>query len=46
MRVLLGDRAVQFHETLRERSERDPAFRYSYVTAWELARRILAGTGG
>lgn len=44
MRTLLGDPAVRFHEALRERSERDPAFRYSYVTAWELACRVLAGT--
>src|SRR5262249_15281297 len=46
MRTLLGEPALRFHEALRERAEREPAFRYSYVTAWELAVRILAGAGG
>jgi hypothetical protein len=45
MPVLFGEPAVRFHEALRERADRDPAFRYSYVTAWELAARVLSPGG-
>jgi len=43
--VLLGEPMVRLHEALRERAERHPAFRYRYVTAWELAATTLAGAG-
>ena len=44
--VLLGKPMVRLHEALRERSEQDPTFRYSYVTAWELAAGVLAAVKG
>ncbi len=47
--VLLGDRMVEFHSALAERSARDPNFRYHYVTAREmynLARAAQAGWTG
>jgi hypothetical protein len=40
--VLLGEPMVRFHEQLRERADRDPAFRFHYVTAREMANIALA----
>jgi hypothetical protein len=49
MPVLLGESMVRFHRALWERAERDPAFRFHYVTAREmynLARAAEAGWSG
>jgi len=40
--VLLGEPMVRFHEALRERANRDPLFRFHYVTAREMANIALA----
>lgn len=44
--VLLGEPMVRFHEVLRERAERDPMFRFHYVTAREMANLALAAADG
>jgi hypothetical protein len=44
--VLLGEPMVRFHEALCERSERDPLFRFHYVTAREMANLALAAADG
>ena len=44
--VLLGDSMVRFHEELRERTNRDPLFRFHYVTAREMANIALAAESG
>ncbi len=44
--VLLGEPMVRFHETLRERANRDPLFRFHYVTAREMANIALAAEQG
>jgi hypothetical protein len=44
--VLLGEPMVRFHETLRERANRDPLFRFHYVTAREMANIALAAGQG
>jgi hypothetical protein len=40
MPVLLGEPMVRFHEGLKERADRDPNFRYHYVTAREMVEYI------
>jgi len=40
--VLLGDPMVRFHEELQLRANEDPAFRFHYVTAREMANIVLA----
>ena len=40
--VLLGESMVRFHEELQERANRDPLFRFHYVTAREMANLALA----
>jgi len=40
--VLLGEPMVRFHEALQERADRDPLFRFHYVTAREMANIALA----
>jgi hypothetical protein len=40
--VLLGEPMVRFHKLLRERADRDPLFRFHYVTAREMANAALA----
>jgi hypothetical protein len=40
--VLLGEPMIRFHEALRERADRDPLFRFHYVTAREMANIALA----
>jgi len=40
--VQLGEPMVRFHEALRERANRDPLFRFHYVTAREMANIALA----
>jgi hypothetical protein len=40
--VLLGKPMVHLHELLRERADRDPRFRFHYVTAREMANLALA----
>jgi hypothetical protein len=37
---------VRFHEVLRDRAERDPLFRFHYVTAREMANIALAAADG
>jgi hypothetical protein len=44
--VLLGEPMVRFHEMLRERADRDPLFRFHYVTAREMANIALAAEKG
>jgi hypothetical protein len=44
--VLLGEPMVRFHEALRERANRDPLFRFHYVTAREMANIALAAEQG
>jgi hypothetical protein len=44
--VLLGEPMVRFHETLREQADRDPLFRFHYVTAREMANIALAAERG
>ena len=49
MPVLLGQPMAAFHRRLRERADRDPAFRFHYVTAREmynLAKAAEAGWAG
>jgi hypothetical protein len=36
MQVLLGEPMVRFHQTLRQRADRDPNFHFHYVTAREM----------
>jgi hypothetical protein len=45
MPVLLGEPMVRFHQALRERADRDPAFRYHYVTAREMYNLARAAEG-
>jgi hypothetical protein len=40
--VLLGEPMVRFHEMLRARANRDPLFRFHYLTAREMANVALA----
>jgi hypothetical protein len=40
--VLLGEPMIRFHQALRERANRDPLFRFHYVTAREMANLALA----
>jgi hypothetical protein len=40
--VLLGEPTVRFHEALRARAAADPAFRYFYVSAREMANLCVA----
>ncbi len=40
--VLLGEPMVRFHRLLRETADRDPGFRFHYVTAREMANLALA----
>jgi hypothetical protein len=44
--VLLGAPMVRFHAALRERADRDPLFRFHYVTAREMANIALAAEAG
>jgi hypothetical protein len=44
--VLIGEPMVRFHELLRDRAERDPLFRFHYVTAREMANIALAAEQG
>jgi hypothetical protein len=44
--VLLGESMVRFHEVLQERENRDPLFRFHYVTAREMANLALAAAHG
>jgi len=44
--VLLGEPMVRLHEVLRERADRDPLFRFHYVTAREMANIALAAADG
>jgi hypothetical protein len=44
--VLLGDRMVEFHTALAERSARDPNFHYHYVTAREMYNLVRAAEAG
>lgn len=44
--VLLGAPMVQLHEALRARADRDPLFRFHYVTAREMANIALAAERG
>lgn len=44
--VLLGQPMVRFHETLQERTDRNPLFRFHYVTAREMANIALAAESG
>jgi hypothetical protein len=44
--VLLGEPMVQLHRALAARAERDPGFRYHYVTAREMANLALAAAAG
>ena len=44
--VLLGEPMVRFHEMLSERANRDPLFRFHYVTAREMANVALAAERG
>jgi hypothetical protein len=44
--VLLGEPMVRFHEMLQERANRDPLFRFHYVTAREMANLALAAEQG
>jgi len=43
MGVLLSEPMVRFHEELRERSDKERSFRFSYVTARDLAKVIDRG---
>lgn len=36
----LGDNMQRFHQQLADASRANPAFRYRYVTAWEMAQRV------
>ncbi len=44
--VLLGEPMIRFHEALKERANRDPLFRFHYVTAREMANLALAAAEG
>jgi hypothetical protein len=44
--MLLGEPMIRFHEELQERAERDPLFRFHYVTAREMANLALAADVG
>ena len=44
--VLLGEPMVRFHELLRAEADRNPLFRYHYVTAREMANIALAAVSG
>lgn len=44
--VLLGEPMVRFHEVLQDRANRDPLFRFHYVTAREMANIALAAGSG
>ena len=44
--VLLGEPMVRFHEVLQERANRNPLFRFHYVTAREMANIALAAECG
>lgn len=44
--VLLGEPMVRFHEMLRDRANRDPLFRFHYVTAREMANIALVAEQG
>jgi len=44
--VLLGEPMIRFHEALQERANRDPLFRFHYVTAREMANIALAAEQG
>lgn len=44
--VLLGQPMVRFHETLQERADRNPLFRFHYVTAREMVNIALAAESG
>ncbi len=44
--VLLGESMIRFHEALQERANRDPFFRFHYVTAREMANLALAAAQG
>jgi hypothetical protein len=44
--VLLGEPMVRFHELLQARAERDPLFKFHYVTAREMANLALAVVDG
>jgi len=46
MPVLLGDPMVRFHRHLRERADRDPNFRFHYVTAREMYNLAKAAEAG
>lgn len=43
---LLGPPMVEFHRELRRRADRDPLFRFHYVTAREMANLALAAEAG
>lgn len=43
---LLGPPMVRFHQALRARADRDPLFRFHYVTAREMANLALAAEAG
>ncbi|MBO0701213.1 MAG: hypothetical protein J2P46_22640, partial [Zavarzinella sp.] len=42
MPVLLGEPMARFHQLLRDRADRDPAFRFHYVTAREMYNLAVA----
>jgi hypothetical protein len=44
--VLLGEPMVRFHEMLSERANRNPLFRFHYVTAREMTNLALAAERG
>jgi hypothetical protein len=46
MAVVLGSPMADFHHALRARARADPAFRYHYVTAREMANLALAAAAG
>jgi hypothetical protein len=44
--MLLGPETKRFHEQLARRAERNPNFRYHYVTAWEMTQLIHTAENG
>ena len=44
--TLLGEPMVRFHSYLRECAERDPQFRYHYVSAREMYNLVKAAESG
>lgn len=46
LEMLLGEPAVRFHSQLREMADRNPTFRYYYVTAREMADLVLQAERG